>query len=147
MAFGAVLLLARNRLRDAAERRRLTRGAPAAVRSWRWPLAIGVVGIYGGYFGAGAGIMLLALLSVRTPEPLPITNAIKNVASGTANGVAAVAYVVFAPVDWGAALALGAGVLVGSWIGPSVVRFLPETPLRWTIGLAGLGLATYLLLG
>ncbi|CAN5671844.1 sulfite exporter TauE/SafE family protein [soil metagenome] len=146
VALGALLLIGRNRLRDAAERRRISRGAPAVVRSWRWPLLIALAGIYGGYFGAGAGIILLAVLSVRTIEPLAVTNAVKNVATSTANGVAAVAYMIFAPVDWPAALVLGAGALVGAWTGPSIVRFLPETPLRWAIGAAGLGLAGYLLL-
>ena len=141
VALGAVLLLARDRLRAWSERR------PVSVTSWRGHLLILAVGVYGGYFGAGVGIILLAVLAVRTVEPLAVTNAVKNVATSTANAVAAVAYAVFAPVDWSAALALGAGALVGAYVGPTIVRHLPEKPLRWAIGTAGLGLAAYLLVG
>lgn len=147
VALGAVLLLTKDRIREWARRRRERLGAPEVVRAWRWPFVIGVVGIYGGYFGAGAGIILLAVLSVRELEPLAVTNAVKNVATSTANAVAAVAYAVFAPVDWSAALALGLGALVGAYVGPGIVRHLPERPLRWAIGAAGLGLAAYLLVG
>jgi len=66
------------------------------------------------------------------------------VASGVCNLVAAVTYAFLAPVDWPSVLALGAGALVGSWIGPQLVRVLPEQPLRYAIGTAGLGLAAYL---
>jgi uncharacterized membrane protein YfcA len=147
VALGAVLLLAKDRLREWAESRRARRGTPEAVSSWRWPLVVGLVGIYGGYFGAGAGIILLAVISVRTLEPLAITNAVKNVATTSANAVAAVAYAVLAPVDWSAAGLLAIGALAGSWLGPTLVRHLPERPLRWAIGVAGLGLAVGLLLG
>ena len=103
--------------------------------------------MYGGYFGAAVGIILLAVLALRTVEPLAVTNAVKNVATSTANGVAAVAYIFLAPVDWPSVVALASGGLVGSWLGPKVVRVLPERPLRYGIALAGLGLALYLLLG
>ena len=89
------------------------------ARSWRGGLLIVLVGVYGGYFGAGVGVILLAVLAVRTVEPLAVTNAVKNVASGVCNLVAAVAYVFLAPVDWPSVLALGAGALIGGWIGPA----------------------------
>jgi uncharacterized membrane protein YfcA len=143
IALGSALLLLRGRLRRWAARRR----RPEPARAWRGHLLVAVVGVYGGYFGAGAGIILLAVLAVQTSEPLPVTNAVKNVASSTANLVASVAYVFLAPVAWTAVLAVGAGALVGSWIGPQVVRVLPERPLRYAIACAGLGLAAHLLLG
>jgi len=140
VAFGSVLLLARDRLRAWSATRR---ARPGAV--WRGHLVVVGVGVYGGYFGAASGIIMLAVLALRTTEPLAVTNAVKNVATSTANLVAALAYVVLAPVDWPSVLALGAGTLVGGWTGPQLVRVLPERPLRWAIGLAGLGLAAYLL--
>jgi hypothetical protein len=82
-------------------------------------------GCYGGYFGAGAGITMLALISLRDDEPLPVTNAVKNVVTGAANLVATVA---FAPIDYTAAGTMSVGALVGSWWGPWVVRVLPERP-------------------
>jgi uncharacterized membrane protein YfcA len=72
---------------------------------------------------------------------------VKNVGTGAGNAAAAVVYAVVAPVDWPAVLALGAGAVVGSWLGPQAVRVLPERPLRYAIAVAGFGLAAYLALG
>ncbi|WP_436700544.1 sulfite exporter TauE/SafE family protein [Nocardioides sp. BYT-33-1] len=148
VGLGAVLLLARNPVRAWAERRRLAALAADPGRVAPGPEAnrplVAAVGVYGGYFGAGVGIILLAVLAMRTDEPLAVTNAIKNVASGTANVVAAVAYAFLAPVHWPSVLALGAGALVGSLMGPRLVRMTPEAPLRWAIGLSGLGLGVWL---
>lgn len=102
------------------------------------------VAIYGGYFGAASGVMMLALLSAVWTQSLARTNAAKNVATGSANLVAAVVFAFGGPVNWIAAAALCAGMLVGSRIGPAVVRRVPATPLRIAIGLAGLGLAVSL---
>jgi uncharacterized membrane protein YfcA len=87
---------------------------------------------------------MLAVLSLAADEPLRVTNAVKNVATGVANVTAAIAYAFLAPVDWRAAAALGLGCLAGSRVGPVVVRRLPEKPLRTAIALAGLGLAVSL---
>ncbi|WP_255945733.1 sulfite exporter TauE/SafE family protein [Streptomyces odontomachi] len=143
IASGSVLILARNPLRRLAARR--SGMADGAVRRGLLPAgAVLLVGLYGGYFGAAAGVLMLAVLSLSHTEPLPVTNAVKNIATGAANVTAAVAYAFLAPVDWGAAAALGLGCLGGSWMGPVVVRRLPETPLRIAIALAGLGLAVSL---
>lgn len=145
IALGSVLLLARNPLRRAADRRAAKR--PAARVSPAFVLAVISVGVYGGYFGAGAGIIMLSVLSLAAVEPLAVTNAVKNVVTGGANLVAAVAYVFVAPVHWVAAGTLAVGLVIGSWIGPAVVRRVPATPLRVAIALAGLGLAVHLWLG
>jgi uncharacterized membrane protein YfcA len=105
-----------------------------------------LIGVYGGYFGAGAGVMMLALFLWAMPDPLPRTNAFKNVALGTANGVAAILFVFFGDVRWSAVVPLGAGVLIGGRLGPVVVRRVPPTPLRAAIAVAGLGLAVKLAL-
>ncbi|WP_193613657.1 TSUP family transporter [Nocardioides lijunqiniae] len=143
VALGALLLLLGDRLRAWSLARRRE---PTTASRWRGHLVVASIGVYGGYFGAGAGIIMLAALALRTTEPLAVTNAVKNVTTSTANLVAALAYMVVAPVDWAAAAALASGSLVGGWIGPQLVRVLPEKPLRIGIGLAGLGLAAYLLL-
>jgi uncharacterized membrane protein YfcA len=111
-----------------------------------WWLALGtfVVGIYGGYFGAAAGVLLLAMYLLGTGEGLPRGNAMKNVILGVANAVAAVGYVIFASVAWSAALPLAIGCLIGGRIGPAVVRRSPQGALRRVIALAGLGLAVHL---
>jgi uncharacterized protein len=102
------------------------------------------VAVYGGYFGAAAGVMLLALLLVSLPVSLLQGNAIKNVLLGVANAIAAVGFALFAPVEWQAVLPLAAGALVGSRLGPVAARHLPAALLRIGIALAGLGLATVL---
>ena len=142
VGFGAVVLLLRDRLAAWTRRRRI--GRPGSAEGI-WGAAVVLVGVYGGYFGAGAGIIMLSLLSLRASEPLRVTNAVKNVTTGLANLVATAAYLFLAPVHLGAAAALAAGAVVGSWVGPQLVRVLPETPLRVGIGVAGLGLAGWLL--
>ena len=102
------------------------------------------VGIYGGYFGAAAGVVLLALLTVSVAEPLARLVAARNVSLGLANAVAAVGFALFGPVRWAAAAPLAAGFLVGGSIGPGLVRRLPGARLRVAIAVLGLGLAVKL---
>ena len=150
IATGSVALLLRNPLRRWADRRTSGRrpaadGRPAAGRLGL-PLAVAIllISVYGGYFGAAAGVLMLAALSLAATEPLAVSNAVKNVTLGAANLAAAVLYAVLAPVHWLAAAALAGGCLLGSWMGPKLVRRLPERPLRVTIALCGLALAAYL---
>jgi uncharacterized membrane protein YfcA len=111
-----------------------------------WTVTAGVfaIAVYGGYFGAAAGVLLLALLLHTTDDTLPEANAIKNVTLGLANGVAAVAFLLFGTVQWSAALPLAAGFLIGGRIGPVLVRRAPAATLRLFIGCAGIGLAVHL---
>jgi hypothetical protein len=111
---------------------------------WWLALGTGVVAVYGGYFGAAAGVLLLALMLLGTGERLPRGNAFKNVVLGTANAVAAVGFVVLSPVAWSAALPLALGCLAGGRLGPRVVRRAPQTALRRLIAVAGLALAVVL---
>jgi uncharacterized protein len=83
------------------------------------------VGVYGGYFGAAAGVMLLALLLIALPVSLLQGNAIKNVLLGVSNAIAAIGFALFAPVDWWAVLPLAAGALIGARLGPVLARHLP----------------------
>ena len=103
--------------------------------------AIFLIAVYGGYFGAAAGVLLLALLLGAGGATQPHANAAKNVILGVANTVAAVAFTFLAPVQWLAVIPLGVGCLLGSRLGPVVVRHAPATPLRLVIGAAGLALA------
>jgi uncharacterized membrane protein YfcA len=111
-----------------------------------WWLALGTfaVAIYGGYFGAAAGVLLLAMYLLGTGEGLPRGNAMKNVILGVANSVAALGYVLFASIAWSAALPLALGFFVGGRIGPRIVRRAPQAALRRVIAVAGLGLAIHL---
>jgi hypothetical protein len=114
-------------------------------RDPRW-LAFGTfaIAIYGGYFGAAAGVLMLAMFLLGTGETLPRGNAMKNLILGVANSVAAVGFVVFASIAWSAALPLAIGLLAGGLIGPRVVRRAPQKLLQRVIAVAGLGLAVRL---
>jgi uncharacterized membrane protein YfcA len=100
-----------------------------------------LIGVYGGYFGAAAGVLMLSLLLAMTHDTFARCNAAKNLLVGSANGVAAIAFALFGPVRWLAVLPLAGGFFVGGNLGPAIVRKMPSTPLRIVIALAGIGLA------
>ncbi|OBI84873.1 transporter [Mycobacterium sp. E740] len=130
------ILLPRNTSADGPERHR--------ARALLEFTAILLICLYGGYFGAAAGVLLLALLLRTGHESLAHANAGKNVILGAANAVAAVIFAALAPVHWWAVLVLGFGCLIGSRLGPIVVRHAPAGPLRVLIGVAGVALAVKL---
>jgi uncharacterized membrane protein YfcA len=105
--------------------------------------AIFAIGIYGGYFGAAAGVAMLAVLG-RAFSSLAVANAVKNLVLGVANGLAAVAFAIFGSVRWPMAAALACGLLVGGSLGPRIVRRTNPRFLRILIALGGLGLAVHL---
>jgi uncharacterized protein len=111
-----------------------------------WGLIPGTfaISIYGGYFGAAAGVLLLAMFLLVTGEGLPRGNALKNVVLGLANCVAAVTFAFLADVAWLAALPLAMGFFVGGRLGPRIVRRVPQKLVRRLIAVAGLGLAVHL---
>ncbi|MEU2350775.1 sulfite exporter TauE/SafE family protein [Modestobacter sp. NPDC049651] len=111
---------------------------------WGLPVATFAISVYGGYFGAAAGVLMLATFLLATGEGVPRSNALKNLVLGVANSVAAVAYVFLADVAWLAALPLAIGFFVGGRLGPAVVRRVPQTLLRRVIAVAGVGLAVHL---
>lgn len=138
-AAALLMLVARSPGELAAEE------VPPGRRDPRWlPAATFGVAIYGGYFGAAAGVVLLAVLLLTTDDGLPRSNAVRNVVLSVANSVAAVGYVLLTPVAWSSALPLAIGLFVGGRLGPWVVRRAPQTLLRRVIALAGLGLAVRL---
>ena len=111
------------------------------------PLRVGLVlgGTYGGYFGAALGIMLLALLALFIDDRLQRLNAAKVVLSGMVNAIAAIAFVLFGPVNWLCALVLGGGSLVGGTVGAHLGRRIPAEVLRVGVAVVGIGVAVKLL--
>jgi len=107
-------------------------------------VAIFLICIYGGYFGAAAGVLLIALLLHVGHATLARANASKNVIIGVSNIVAGIVFSFAAPVHWPAVFALGLGCLVGSRLGPIVVRHAPAGPLKVLISVAGVALAVKL---
>jgi uncharacterized protein len=138
VAAAALMLLVQPLIARSAAR-------PAAGRPG-WGVLAGMLAIsmYGGYFGAAAGVLMLALIMVGLPVSLLQGNALKTVLLGLANAVAAVGFAVFGPVEWWAVPPMAVGLLVGASCGPWLARRLPTAVLRTGIALAGLGLAAVL---
>jgi uncharacterized protein len=112
--------------------------------SHRGPILVtGLVAVsaYSGYFGAGSGVMTLALMLITTDPHLARANALKNMVVGAATIASALLFVSLEPVEWSAVIPLAAGLFAGSLIGPRLARRLPATLLRWLVALLGLGLA------
>lgn len=133
----SLTILLRPRVRELGDRGHHDAG-PALVGG------VFLIGIYGGYFGAAAGVMLLALLLVLSDETLARSNALKNVVLAMANLVAAVAFSLLGPVHWGAVVPLALGLFAGGRLGPIVVRHSNPVVLRTVIGVVGLALAVKL---
>ena len=108
------------------------------------PCGLFAVSVYDGYWGAGAGVMMLALLLLTVDQHLARSNALKNMLLGVADVVCSIGFVLFGPVHWAAAVPLALGLLVGSTVGPSLTRRVPGNIVRVVVALAGLGLAVHL---
>ena len=106
-------------------------GAP-----WVWPAVFGA-GIYGGYFGAAQGVLLMAILGIGVDDHLQRHNATKNVLALLVNTVAAVVFVAVADVDWAVAGLIAVGAVVGGQLGAGIGRRLPATFLRVVIVVVG----------
>jgi uncharacterized membrane protein YfcA len=102
-------------------------------------------GIYGGYFGAAQGIILMSLLRFCFPDDLQRLNALKNVLAGVANGVAAILFIAVADVAWGAAALIAVGSVVGAQVGARYGRHIPSEVLRWIVVVGGAVVAVILL--
>jgi uncharacterized membrane protein YfcA len=134
VAFGSLVLLLRPWLRRW-HAGRLHERHPAVLS------VVAAVTVYCGYFGAAAGVLLLATFGAVLPDRLPRLAALRSVVVGIANATAAVIFAVTGSVDWWAVLPLGLGAVAGAALGPPLLRRAPETPLRIVIALAGFALA------
>jgi uncharacterized membrane protein YfcA len=97
-----------------------------------------LAGVYGGYFGAAQGILLLAILGLALPDDLQRVNALKNVLSAIVNGVAGVVFIVVADVAWTAALLIAAGSMAGAFLAARYGRRLSPAALRYVVVVVGL---------
>lgn len=137
IGIGVLLVVLGPRIsRRVAARAEATGGLPEHGTWWVWP-AVFAVGIYGGYFGAAQGVLLLAILGIGVADTLQRHNAMKNVLAGLVNAVAAVIFIVVADVDWRVAGLIAAGSVVGGQLGATVGRRLPPTILRICIVVVG----------
>ena len=101
------------------------------------PAAIYGTGVYGGYFGAAQGILLLGVLGAALPQDLHRTNALKNVLAGLANAVSGAIFVFAAHVAWAPAAIIAGSSIVGGQIGARYGRRLDPTVLRVLIVVVG----------
>jgi uncharacterized protein len=101
------------------------------------PLAVYLTGVYGGYFGAAQGVLLLAILGVALSQDLQRTNALKNVLAGVINGVAGVYFVFAAHIEWLPAGIIAVASIAGGQLGARYGRRLPPDALRAIIVVIG----------
>lgn len=146
LVIGAALLMAASprlsaRLRARTGMRGVRREPRVLV-----PLAVGLTGVYGGYFGAAQGVILLAFLGLLVADDLQRLNAAKNVLAGIVNGVAALLFVSVTHVDWAVVGVLAVGSTVGGQLGAAVGRRVPARVLRAVVVVGGLAVGTVLLL-
>lgn len=142
---GLVLVVFQPRLSQAVARRQEASGRDADTAWWVVP-AVFATGVYGGYFGAAQGVILMAVLGIGVNDALQRLNAAKNVLVAAANGIAGVLFVIVAEldlfgteadVDWLLVLLIGVGAFAGGYLGASVGRKLPPIALRSIIVVVG----------
>jgi uncharacterized membrane protein YfcA len=109
------------------------------------PVGVFLTAVYGGYFGAAQGVILISILAVVLTDPLQRVNALKNALVMLVNATAAILFLFIAHVSWEPALLLAGSSLVGGQVGASVGRRLSPYVLRGFIVLAGLAAVVKLL--
>lgn len=134
IAFALVLVVVQPKLGPwlAARRPPREQAGPALLAG------VFAAGIYGGYFGAAQGIMLLALLGLSLPDDLHRINGFKNVLAGVVNAVAAIVFVVSVDIAWVAAGLIAVGAVGGAQLGARYGRRLSPTALRGVVVVVGL---------
>jgi uncharacterized membrane protein YfcA len=141
IAIALIMIVLQPRLSGVLERHR------AAGRVHAGPVAtVGVFagGVYGGYFGAAQGILVLAILSLALDEDLQRINAVKVVLTGLVNLVSGIVFIFAAHVAWGPAGLIAGGSVLGGVIGARTGRRLPPTALRALIVVVGIAAIVHL---
>ncbi|KRE92634.1 hypothetical protein ASG76_16875 [Nocardioides sp. Soil774] len=137
IALGVLLVVLGPRIQRAVAARAESRGGiPDHGVWWVWP-AVAAAGVYGGYFGAAQGVLLMAILGIGVADSMQRHTATKNVLALVVNAVAAVVFIAVADVDWRVAGLIALGSVVGGQLGATVGRRLPPPLLRAVIALVG----------
>jgi uncharacterized protein len=110
------------------------------------PLLIGVflAGIYGGYFGAAQGVILMSLLAIFIDDDLQRLNGTKNALALTVNAVAAVVFILVTHISWSVAALIAAGSVIGGQLGGHYGRRLPTAVLRVCVVIVGVSVSVVL---
>lgn len=147
IAVGVVLVVVGPWLSRRVAARRQRQGVTWDTRrtpAWSWPVIV-VTGVYGGYFGAAQGVLIIAVLGVALTESLARINALKNVLAMVANFVAGVVFVFATRVDWQVAAVIAVGSVLGAQVGVRLGRRLPSVLYRAVIVAVGLASIIHLL--
>jgi uncharacterized protein len=110
-------------------------------------VAVLLTGVYGGYFGAAQGVIVIALMGIMLDADLQRMNALKNVLTGTVNGVAGVVFIILAHPDWTYVLIIAIGSAIGGQIGGLIGRRLSPVVLRTIIVVVGVAALIKFLVG
>ncbi|MDQ6935102.1 MAG: sulfite exporter TauE/SafE family protein [Actinomycetota bacterium] len=138
IGLGVVLVVLGPRISGRVTRRAQARGGlPEWGAGWVRPAVAGT-GVYGGYFGAAQGVLLMAILGIGVEDTMQRQNATKNVLALIVNAVAGVIFIAVAHVDWRAAGLIAVGSAVGGQLGATIGRRLPSAVLRTVIVVVGL---------
>ena len=138
IVLGCLLVLFQPRISGWVGRRHDARGGlPDHGAWWVWPLVF-LTGVYGGYFGAAQGVLLMAILGIGVPDSLQRSNATKNVLALIVNSVAALLFIAVTHINWQVAGLIALGSIVGGQIGATWGRRLPATGLRAVIVIVGI---------
>lgn len=149
IVLGCVLVVTGPRIQRRVAARAEARGGLRETGAWWvWP-SVALAGVYGGYFGAAQGVLLMAVLGIGVADSMQRHNATKNVLAGLVNGIAAILFIVLSlvpvpgledavgSVDWRYAGLIAAGSVIGGQVGATVGRRLPPVVLRSVIVLVG----------
>lgn len=109
-----------------------------------WIVQLGIA-VYGGYFGAGIGILMLAAMAIFLPEDLQAANALKNLQAALINSMAMLYFIASGAASVRLAVPMAVAAVVGGYIGAHAAQRLPARWLRTVVVLYGLGVATYLM--
>ncbi len=141
LLLAATALFALNPWFKKFQNNRITR--PSKVRMVGLPILQLAIAIYGGFFGGGVGILLLALFGLMGMEDIHEMNALKTVLSTCINGIAMVTFIVSGAVVWPYAILMSAGTLLGGYWGVYYVRKVDPKLVRWFVIAVGLGMTAY----
>ncbi len=101
------------------------------------------VGVYGGYFGGGMGIVMLAMLAMLGMTDIHSMNALKSVMGSVINGVAVVTFIVARAVYWKQGIVMIVGGIAGGYLGAHFAQKIPQVWIRWFVVLVGAGMTVY----
>jgi uncharacterized membrane protein YfcA len=147
IALGCVLVVLQPMISRRVAARAASRGVerPEHGALWVWLLVYGA-GVYGGYFGAAQGVLLMAILGVGLTETMQRNNATKNVLALLVNLVAAILFIFVADMNWTVAGLIAVGSVIGGQIGATAGRRLPAWALRAFIVVVGVVALTQFLI-